>query len=46
MYELVDDPEVGVNFLVLIIARLRGWSTVEAFRDPVPSGLHAGSGAG
>ena len=29
MYQLVDDPEVGVNFAVLIIARLRGWSTVE-----------------
>jgi integrative and conjugative element protein (TIGR02256 family) len=29
MYDLVEDPEVGVNFAVLIIARLRGWSTVE-----------------
>lgn len=29
MYDLVDDPDVGVNFAVLIIARLRGWSTVE-----------------
>jgi proteasome lid subunit RPN8/RPN11 len=29
MYELVEDPDVGVNFAVLIIARLRGWSTVE-----------------
>ena len=29
MYELVEDPEVGVNFAVLIITRLRGWSTVE-----------------
>jgi proteasome lid subunit RPN8/RPN11 len=29
MYELVEDPEVGVNFAVLIIVRLRGWSTVE-----------------
>lgn len=29
MFELVEDPEVGVNFAVLIIARLRGWSTVE-----------------
>jgi integrative and conjugative element protein (TIGR02256 family) len=29
MYDLVEDPEVGVNFAVLIIARLRGWSTIE-----------------
>ncbi len=29
MYDLVEDLEVGVNFAVLIIARLRGWSTVE-----------------
>lgn len=29
MCELVENPDVGVNFAVLIIARLRGWSTVE-----------------
>ncbi|ARP99680.1 Mov34/MPN/PAD-1 family protein [Pseudorhodoplanes sinuspersici] len=29
MFKLVEDPEVGVNFAILIIARLRGWSTVE-----------------
>jgi hypothetical protein len=29
MYDLVEDPKVGVNFAVLIVARLRGWSTVE-----------------
>ena len=29
MYEIVEDPDVGVNFAVLIIARLRGWRGLE-----------------
>lgn len=29
MYDLVGDPAVGVNFLVLLIARLRGWRVLE-----------------
>jgi len=29
MYELVEDPAVGVNFAVLIIARLKGWNAME-----------------
>ena len=28
MYNLVEDPTVGVNFAILVIARLRGWRTV------------------
>ena len=29
MYDIVEDPDVGVNFAVLIIARLRSWSMLE-----------------
>jgi integrative and conjugative element protein (TIGR02256 family) len=29
MYDIVEDPDVGVNFAVLIIARLRGWNGLE-----------------
>lgn len=29
MYDIVEDPAVGVNFAVLIIARLKGWRRLE-----------------
>jgi hypothetical protein len=29
MYDMVEDPDVGVNFAVLIIARLKGWRALE-----------------
>lgn len=29
MYEIVEDPDVGVNFAVLIIARASGWYSLE-----------------
>jgi len=29
MYEIVDDPDVGTNFAVLIIVRLRFWDRLE-----------------
>lgn len=29
MHDLVEDPDVGVNFAVLIIVRLRGWRVLE-----------------
>lgn len=29
MYDIVEDPDVAVNFAVLIISRLRGWSGLE-----------------
>lgn len=29
MYDIVEDPDVGVNFAILIIARLKGWRKLE-----------------
>jgi proteasome lid subunit RPN8/RPN11 len=29
MYDIVEDPDVGINFAVLIIARLKSWSMLE-----------------
>lgn len=29
MFDIVDDPEVGVNFAILVIARLRFWGGLE-----------------
>jgi integrative and conjugative element protein (TIGR02256 family) len=39
MYDIVEDPAVGVNFVVLIIARLRGWSGLELSATLFRSGL-------
>jgi hypothetical protein len=39
MYEIVDDPEVGINFAVLIITRLRFWERLELSATLFRSGV-------